>query len=261
MTEADDFAEVVLLFEPDCSAINQEIHFSEFESMVEGCGALEQYAASVVYAAFALVGNALAVQGLVFFTFRVDEDGKVDPAFNLPLRYLIEMAGAGPDLGTGPIRVACRGQCPVPWHSVNLWEPTLEGESSAVQLAQKQIWRNRLALKPKGRMGRIFEETILEDFELDAPPEAAPIDQRKLEARLTETFGEEGKVSLEHLIRQHNEKLAKVSDRYRGDLERQQQVYLDQIRNCRDEIQKLKSALRNEQQRSRRLQQLLRGEP
>jgi hypothetical protein len=38
-------------------------------------------------------------------------------------------------------------------------------------------------------------------------------------------------------------------------------VYLDQIRNCKDEIQKLKSALRNEQERSRRLQQLLRGEP
>jgi hypothetical protein len=257
MTQADDFAEVVLLFEPDCCAINQEMHFSDFESLVEGSGLLEQYAASVVHAAFAVVGNALAVQGLVFFTFRVDEDGRVDPAFNLPLHYLIEMAGPGPDLGTGPIRLACRGKCPVPWHSVNLWEPVVDGEASAVQLAQKQIWRNRLALKPKGRMEKVVEETVLEDLAIDD----APIDQRKLEERLTETFGEEGKVNLESLIRQHKEQLSKVSDRYRGDLERQQQVYLDQIRNCRDEIQKLKSALRNEQQRSRRLQQLLRGEP
>ena len=257
MTQADDFAEVVLLFEPDCSAINQEIHFSDFESMVAGSGALEQFAASVVNAAFAVVGNALSVQGLVFFTFRVDEDGKVDPAFNVPLNYLMEMAGAGPDLGTGTIRLACRSQCPVPWHSMNLWEPTLEGESSSVQLAQKQVWRNRLALKPRGRMGRIVEHTLLENVELSG----APIDQRKLEDRLTETFGEEGKVNLENLIRQHSDQLSKVSDRYRGDLERQQQVYLDQIRGCRDEIQKLKSALRNEQQRARHLQRLLRGEP
>ena len=257
MTQADDFAEVVLLFEPDCCAVNQEMHFRDFESLVKGSGYLDQYAASVVHAAFTVVGHALAVQGLVFFTFRVDEDGRVDPAFNLPLEYLIEMAGAGPDLGTGPIRLACRGKCPVPWHSVNLWEPMLEGESSTVQLAQKQIWRNRLGLKPKGRMGKIGEVTVLDDFELDA----AAIDQRKLEDRLTETFGEDGKVNLETLIRQHKDQLSKVSDRYRGDLERQQQVYLDQIRGCRDEIQKLKSALRNEQQRSRHLQRLLRGEP
>lgn len=252
MTECDEFAEVVLLFEPGCQSVTQEIHFGEFEALVEGTGTLEQFAASIVNAAYVVVGNALAVQGLVFFTFRVDEDGQVDPAFNLPLRYLIEMAGAGPDLGAGPIRLACRGQCPVPWHSVNLWEPVLDGDASTTQLAQKQIWRNRLALKPKGRLETVTEELELEDV---------LVDQRKLEDRLTETFGEDGKVNLENLIRQHSEQLTKVSDRYRGDLERQQQVYLEQIRSCRDEIQKLKSSLRNEQERSRRLQQLLRGEP
>jgi hypothetical protein len=43
-------------------------------------------------------------------------------------------------------------------------------------------------------------------------------------------------------------------------MERQQQGYLEQIKNCREEIQKLKSALRHEQERNRRLQQLLRGD-
>ena len=65
----------------------------------------------------------------------------------------------------------------------------------------------------------------------------------------------------ENLIRQHNEQLTRVSVKYREDLESQQQLYLDQIRSCRDEIQRLKAALRNEEQRSRRLQQLLRGDP
>ena len=97
--------------------------------------------------------------------------------------------------------------------------------------------------------------------EVKAELGAMGAEQRKLEARLTDTFGESGKVNLESLIRQHNEQLTRVSDRYRSDLERQQQAYLDQIRSCRDEIQRLKSALRNEQERSRRLQQLLRGEP
>ncbi len=252
MTEQDGFAEAVLLFEADLNAISQELRFSEFEALVEGAAALEQFAASVVSATYVVVGNALSVQGMVFFTFNVDENGRVDPAFNLPLRYLVQNAGAGPDLGTGPVRLASRSQCPVPWHSVNLWEPRLEGEQSACQLVQKAVWRNRLGLKASARIETASDDLVLEDVLME---------QKKLEARLTDTFGEEGKVNLENLIRQHNDQLSRVSDRYRSDLERQQQMYLDQIRNCRDEIQRLKAALRNEQERSRRLQQLLRGEP
>ena len=252
MTEQEGLAEAVLLFEPDAGQVSQEIHFRDFEALVEGSALLETFAASVVKAAYVVVGNALSIQGLVFFTFRVDENGRVDPAFNVPLRYLVQNAGSGPNLGAGSIRLACRSQCPVPWHSVNLWEPTLEGEASSCQLAQKIIWRNRLGLKATARLQKTSDEVVLED---------AVVEQRKLEARLTDTFGEAGKINLESLIRQHNEQLTRVSDRYRSDLERQQQVYLEQIRSCRDEIQRLKAALRNEEERSRRLQQLLRGEP
>jgi hypothetical protein len=252
MTEQEGFAEAVLFFEPERTAVAQEIHFKEFEALVEGAAPLEEFAASIVSAAYVVVGEALSVQGLVFFCFRVDENGKVDPTFNLPLRYLVQNAGPGPDIGSGPVRLACRGQCPVPWHSVNLWEPVLEGERSAVQLAQKTVWRNRLGLRATGRLEIVKQEVELEDV---------LVEQRQLEARLTETFGEEGKLNLESLIKQHGDRLTKVSEKYRSDLERQQQIYLDQIRSCKDQIQKLKSALRNEQERSRRLQQLLRGEP
>jgi hypothetical protein len=252
MTEQEGFAEAVLFYTAERNAVAQEIHFKEFEALVEGAAPLEEFAASIVSAAYVVVGEALSVQGIVFFTFRVDENGKVDPAFNLPLRYLVQNAGAGPDIGSGPIRLACRGQCPVPWHSVNLWDPVLKGEHSAAQLAQKAIWRNRLGLRATARLEKVTEELELEDV---------LVEQRQLEERLTETFGEEGKLNLENLIKQHTERLSKVSEKYRSDLERQQQVYLDQIRTCKDQIQRLKSALRNEQERSRRLQQLLRGEP
>jgi hypothetical protein len=81
-----------------------------------------------------------------------------------------------------------------------------------------------------------------------------------LQRKIERTFGEEGTVSLQKLIVQHSEQTDALMAKHRGDLEQQQQVYLDQIRGCRDEIQKLKSELRHEQARSQRLQQLLRGE-
>jgi hypothetical protein len=205
-----------------------------------------------------VVGAALSVRALVFFTFKVDENGLADANFNLPLRYLADNAGPGPDLGAGPIRLACRGQCPVPWHSVNMWEPLNDPEKGSIELVQKVVWRNRLGLKPSGALKRIAEDDELELVESGQNGQSV---QKLMEARLTETFGEQGKVKLETLIRQHNERLSEVSSKYRAELAEQQQTYLSQIKSCRDEIQSLKSALRNEQQNSRRLQALLRGDP
>jgi hypothetical protein len=199
---------------------------------------------------------------MVFFTFRVDEDGLANSNFNLPLRYLADNAGPGPDLGAGPIRLACRGQCPVPWHSVNMWEPVSDAETGSIELVQKIIWRNRLGLKPSGAFNPMRDADDLELVENGRAVEnGQKLGHKILEARLTQTFGEEGKVNLENLIRQHNDRLSEVSEKYRAELAEQQQTYLTQIKDCRDEIQALKSALRHEQQRSRRLQALLRGDP
>jgi hypothetical protein len=117
--------------------------------------------------------------------------------------------------------------------------------------AQKAVWRNRLGLKPMA--SRPIQDDVMGSTITD--------EQLVLEERLTHTFGEEGKVSLQQLIAQHNQQLNEVGQRYRADLQQQQRGYLDQIRDCRDEMQKLKATLRHEQERSRRLQELLRGEP
>jgi hypothetical protein len=139
----------------------------------------------------------------------------------------------------------------VPWHATNLWQPEGEGDAHPSMLAQKAVWRNRLGLKPMA--SRPIQDDVMGSTITD--------EQLVLEERLTHTFGEEGKVSLQQLIAQHNQQLNEVGQRYRADLQQQQRGYLDQIRDCRDEMQKLKATLRHEQERSRRLQELLRGEP
>lgn len=284
MTELDGVEEVVLLFDADMRGIVSEMHASEFSAVVEGSARLEQFAASAVKAAFAVVEIALSVRSIVFFTFKVDEKGLLRSNFNLPLRYLADSAGPGPDLGTGPIRLACRGQCPVPWHSVNLWQPLEDAENGSIQIVQNAIWRNQLGLKPSGSLEKLLDDdlelTDLTDSRAaDPDPETSPTEslernrhtagtnppsrasERGLESRLTETFGEDGRLNVENLIHQHNNRLTDMSDKFRTDLQEQQRGYLEQIKSCREEIQQLKSSLRSEQQRSRRLQGLLRGDP
>ncbi len=272
VTDQDGYEEAVLLFDADLAGIESELPMAEFDALVAGRSGLEQWAASVVQAAYVVVGVALSVRAVVLFTFRVDEEGTVDPSFNLPLRYLADNAGPGPDLGAGPIRLSCRGRCPVPWHSVNLWEPREGGEEDSVRLVQKAIWRNRLGLKPSGALDRAQGDDLMLVENLvgvEAPPDApagqdGPPPARgngQASPREADAIQDVQPMDLQKLIRSHSDRLAEISSKYRAELARQQQGYLEQIKSCREEIRELKSALRHEQQRSRRLQALLRGEP
>ena len=166
-------------------------------------------------------------------------------------------------------------------------------------LVQKSVWRNRLGLRPMGTLsesvGKVvngdsgFTHDDLEDPLIQAFAEdedegesdehtdedeaqqdlersltesfsADPVPPQVLENKLTETFGEEGKVSLGNFMRQHNDQLLDAKQRFRDDLLQQQQNYLDQIRGLKDELHKLKANLRHEQDRNRRLQELMRGQ-
>jgi hypothetical protein len=250
--EQMDLDEIVLVFREDLSAIATEMRFAEFEALINQSATLEAFAASVVRAAYVAVGRGLSVRAAVLFLLKVDEAGRIDPHFNVPLRYLARQAGAGPDIGTGRrVRLACRGMCPVPWHSTNLWEPPANLDAHPLLVVQKAVWRNKLKLKAlNGQFGpaEAPEFIGLEDYKKD------------LEQRLDQTIGDDGRVNLTNLIQQHNVQLDKLRRHHRDELEQQQQAYLEQLRSARDEIHKLKAALRHEQGRNRRLQELLRGE-
>ncbi len=279
MGQQDAFAEGVFFFEGDDIAV--EMRYPEFEALLNQTATLDHFAASLVRGAYVVLGAGLAVRGLVCFLLRIDENGRADPNFAVPLRHLVRHAGAGPDIGCGAIRMASRAQCSVSWHALNLWEPEGEGEQHPLRVVQRAAWRNRLGLKlaigdvdgAVPLLGPPEADAAPTDPKIESTPIAKPIPKaggRKASAKppavvppddkIDQVFGEEGRVSLSQLIAQHNSNVDGLMRKSRADLEQQQQGYLDQIRGCRDEIQRLKALLRHEQNRNRRLQQLLRGE-
>lgn len=268
MASREGFQELVMLFDPAGSKVELEMRLGQFNGLLAQKGTLDSHAASTVKAAYAQVGAGLALRAAVFFLFKVNDQGYVDPAFNLPLEYMAHHAGAGPDVGTGPVSMACRSQCPVPWHAINMWEPAAEAQQHPVMLVQKTVWRNRLGLKAmpatsESRVARIQPPPVSEapHIELGQAANGSIGGRRQsLEDKLTAAFGEAGRVSTARYARQHREQAAEADAGTRAEVERQQQVYLDQIRSYREEVQQLKAALRHEQRRNRRLQQLLRGD-
>jgi hypothetical protein len=273
MSQQDAFAEAVFFFDGEEIAV--EMHYAEFESLLNQATTLEQFAASLVRGAYVVVGTGLAIRGMVTFLLRIDENGRADPNFTVPLRHLVRHAGPGPDIGHGPIRLASRTQCSVSWHAMNLWEPEGEGDAHPLRVVQRMVWRNRLALKlsktdesPFGDSPATDAPTavpnaskaVVKAVPKPAPRKSAAKAPNRADDKIDQAFGEEGRISLTQLIQQHNTSVDSLTRKYRLDLEQQQQIYLDQIRGCRDEIQRLKTLLRHEQNRNRRLQQLLRGE-
>ena len=267
--------EVVVIFSAD-ETVDSEMMMSEFRRHLEGAP-LESHAASVVKGAYCVVGNGLVLAGAAFFLFEVDEHGLLDPTFNLPLKYLVQQAGVGGNLGQGVIRMASRGRCPVPWHSINLWEPV---DGDVLALLQSRVRRNKLGLKTIAADAEDFFQTspdqldeeagtafVLDDFELydldAAQSDDSSIQQQTqdLTDRLEDVFGQEGKLTVQELVRMNAQQINDMRHSHRQEIEAQQASYLGQIKACRDEIHDLKVALRQEQSRSRRLQEILRGEP
>jgi len=276
MSQQDAFAEAVFFFEGE--DISVEMHYQEFEALLNQAAKLEDFAASQARGAYVVVGTGLAVRGMVTFMLRIDENGHADPGFSVPLRHLVRHAGPGPDIGCGAIRLATRAQCSVSWHAMNLWEPEGDGEANPIRVVQRAVWRNRLGLKLSKTDAGAEAPFLLPGVDdaangaLLEPPQSGeagpkPAGKRlpakalaQADDKIDQAFGEEGRISLTQLIQQHNNSVDSLTRKYRLDLEQQQQIYLDQIRGCRDEIQRLKALLRHEQNRNRRLQQLLRGE-
>jgi hypothetical protein len=133
--------------------ICKEMLFPEFEAVLDGVVNLQEFADQQIRAAYVLISPRLLIRAAVFFCIDFDEDGSADRGWNIPLRHLAERTGRGPDLGAGPIRLACRSQCPVSWHQMHLWDPKLTGaDSELIQL------RDRIAGNP---LGLLIDEDIV----------------------------------------------------------------------------------------------------
>ena len=249
MDTSPDYNEAIYLFRD--GRVVSEMRYSEFEALLSGAATLDDWRGARVPCAYAAVGSGMHVRGLVFFELFVNTHGHADSGFNVPLRYLVRNAGAGPDLGAGPIRLSCRGQCAVPWHANNLWQPELSGPGNAPEQIQKLVRRNRLGFKPP-------KNAQVDEVAVAGAREAANL--VALSGKVDSAIDDSGRVDVQQLVRRHAAQLEELQEKHREDIARQQQAYLDQIRGFSEEINKLRGALRQEKARSKRLQLMLRGE-
>ena len=116
--------------------------YSEFESVLDGMTGIQDYAGENVKAAYVTIDNGLCVRSCAFFKLSFSIDGLADRHWNVPLRHLADVAGPGPDMGAGRINLACKSQCPVAWHTEQLWDPDMSSTSNHLSVLKKVIKTN-----------------------------------------------------------------------------------------------------------------------
>ncbi len=174
MQNKPQMVEAVLFFNE--GSICKEMLYPEFEAVLDGVVALPEFADRQMHAVYVMINPRLQVRAAVFFCLDFNDDGSADAGWNIPLRQLAERTGRGPDMGAGPIRLACRSQCPVSWHQMHMWDPKIGPERNDLVVLRETIKRNQLGLL-------VEEET----------PQAVPAERLQMVAEDTWYAAEAGK--------------------------------------------------------------------
>ena len=194
--------EAVMFFR--AGAICKEMHLAEFEAVLDGVVSLVDFADQQIQAAYVLITSRLHVRAVVFFLIDFDEAGRADTGWNMPLRHLAEQGAPGPDLGGGAIRIACRSRCPVAWHQMHLWDPSLKPGRNELLLLRDAARRNNLG--------------ILADDEASAKSEpgqwVAPEAAKTMAARLARKMDLQHRHKTAQLIRQQRLRLHSLTQQY-----------------------------------------------
>ncbi|HTN29982.1 MAG TPA: chromosome partitioning protein ParA [Pseudomonas sp.] len=194
--------EAVMFFR--AGSICKEMHLAEFEAVLDGVVSLVDFADQQIPAAYVLITPRLHIRAVAFFLIDFDETGRADTGWNIPLRHLAEQGAPGPDLGGGAIRIACRSRCPVAWHQMHLWDPSLKPGRNELLLLRDAARRNNLG--------------ILADE--DAPAKSgtgnrvAPEVAKSMAKRLARTMDLQHRHKTAQLIRQQRLRLQSLTQQY-----------------------------------------------
>ena len=137
-------AQVVFIFTK--GRLVREMLFEDFETVLDGFVPLSDFASQTVRGIFARIDQRLHVTAAVFFSLGFDAEGFADKRWNLPLQQFADESAKGPDLGAGPIRLACASQCSISWHQKHLWDPQMDPGANDFVRLKKAALANRLKL-------------------------------------------------------------------------------------------------------------------
>ncbi|MDB6063093.1 MAG: hypothetical protein JWM78_3196 [Verrucomicrobiaceae bacterium] len=255
----------VIFFDGD--AVVKEMLQVEFEAVLDQVVGLSEFAGREIGACFLRINQRLQIVGAVFFLVDFDLRGYVNRSWNVPLEHLLDNAGRGPDLGGGRIRLSCRSQCSIPWHSRQLWDPNLDGENNSLQKMMQALQRNRLGLAADvpEMTDTVEQPPLLHTLSNIEPVESIktkskekPAEtERQIVERVNLRLQQEYRHKLTALQEEQQLQLATVKSTYQQQVDQLHQHYRMQQGQFKEAIESAKNVIREEKRRNQMLKDKL----
>lgn len=227
-----ELLEAVFLYQD--AQISRELLYPEFEAILDGFIPFPDFANSSAKAAYLQIDPSLKVRGIVFFLVSFDGSGMVDRRWNVPLRQLLDATGTGPDMGAGPIRLACFSQCPIAWHQKNLWDPVMERGNNSFVAIRKAVKKNRLGLIFKTPKAAKVDQKS--QHTLDADTARA---QAALEKKLQDRYAQELRDKTSALAKDQRLRISTLMNQHQANLHSVQQQHQQRVSAYQQRLQEL----------------------
>ncbi|WP_426417891.1 hypothetical protein [Aestuariirhabdus sp. LZHN29] len=267
--------EAVMFF--DQNHVVKEMMYPEFEAVLDGVVTISDFRNQLVNAAFVEIDGQLMIRAAVLFTIDFDEQGNADKDWNIPLQHLVYAAGLGPDLGAGPIKLACRSQCPVSWHQAQMWDPDMSPDANHLHSLKRAAESNSLGILidrsyvPPVPVASITAPTLSEppmldddvptldaalDFEEPAPAQAA-VDEGELENRLSKKFQAAHRNKVANLIKQQRLQIATLKNRFKEEMVQRNRLFQQQQEKLKAELESQRTEMEAQQRQNTTLKQTM----
>lgn len=229
--ESTDTIEAVVLFAEN--VITRELLYPEFEAILDGFVPMPDFKGSSAKAAYLVVNPNLCITAAVFFLLDFDEKGMIDRRWNIPLQQLAEASGKGPDLGAGPIRLACYSQCAIGWHQKKLWDPIMDPAHSSFGQLKKSVGNNR--------MGLIFRKPP-QDRVVNTPATGAQAqDNMVLQKKIHEHYSQELRNKMAGMLKQQRLRVATLHSKQQETIQKLQYEHQQRLQAYQEKIKELKT--------------------
>lgn len=215
--------EAILFFSDD--QIAREMLYPEFEAILDGVVPVPEQAGTSAKGAYLRIDEQLCITAMVFFRIDFDAAGAVDQRWNVPLQQLAGTSAKGPDLGAGPINLACYSQCPIEWQQKNLWDPQMQPGRNSFVLARKAVQRNRLGLKVRAKP---VSPKVEEDKS-----------HQQLQQKLHQQYSQELRDRMAHMLREQRLRITTLNNRHERRVQALQQENQKRLQLYREKIQQL----------------------
>ncbi|AGI25192.1 chromosome partitioning protein ParA [Pseudomonas sp. MT3] len=257
MQKKPQMVEAVVFFND--RGVCKEMLYPEFEALLDNVVQMPDLAEQQVRLAYVLINPRLMIKAAVFFYLDFDEKGEADRGWNLPLRNLSDRAGRGPDLGAGPIRLACRSQCPVSWHQMHLWDPILDGDNNHLTLLRAAAKRNNLGVLVEEEPAAVEPQRLqmAAEHQWYAPSEE---ESRQTAEKLAREMLQEHQQKTAELLGQHETRLSQISQQHEQELSRLKLGAQEQVMVLQAELTALREGLKREEEINDGLRRELEGQ-